>query len=499
MAGAPTLQSRDDDSQAEAQPSLVSTLKLVRPRICHVPEYDRSLGQEVIELGRSVGLIADAHQEFVIEHGCGVKKDGSWAAFEVGLCEPRQNGKGGILELRELAGMFLFPEKLLVHSAHEFRTSTEHFLRLQDLIEEADLQKKLKRIVRGHGEEGFELKDGTRMHFRTRTKKGGRGFSADFLALDEAMIISEAMHGALLPTLRARSNPQVWLAGSAVDQEIHEYGIVFSRVRERALEGRDQSLAYFEWSVDLSDPEALTPEMAMDEELWAQSNPALDVRISREHMRKEREALDLRTFAVELLGIGDWPRTDGTRLSPILPAEWDALIDILSVLRDPIVLAYDVSPERRCSVAAAGKNQNDQWHVEIVAQWPGTKWLPSKLAEFVDEHEPLAVVCDGYGPAASMVGKVMQAGVEVDTKTSEEHARACGQIVDAVSQQTLRHLGSKELENAVRGAAIRPLGDRWAWNRKSSAVDISPLVAATLALSSAMELVEEDDSGVMIW
>jgi len=477
----------------------VATLELTRPRICHVPEYVRSLGRDAIELGVSAGLLADPHQEFVLEHACGVKEDGSWAAFEVGLCEPRQNGKGGILELRELAGMFLWEwERLLVHSAHEFRTSLEHFLRLQDCIETAGLQSELKArggVVRGHGEEGFILKDGTRMHFRTRTKKGGRGFSSDFLALDEAMIISEAMHGALLPTLRARANPQVWYTGSAVDQEVHEYGVTFARVRQRGQEGRDDSLAYFEWSVDLDDPEGVTEEMAENEELWAQSNPALDVRISREHMRKELASMDSRTFAVELLGVGDWPRTDGTRLSPILPAEWDALIDPNSVLQDQICLAYDVSPERKCSVAAAGKNADGNWHVEVIAQWPGTRWLPAKLAELDAEHQPLEIVCDGYGPAASVVGKVMQEGTTVRLLNSEEHAQACGQLTDIVTQRTLRHLGSSEIGNAVRGAATRPLGDRWAWSRKSSSVDISPLVAATLALSSAIKLVQDDDDG----
>jgi hypothetical protein len=40
----------------------------------------------------------------------------------------------------------------------------------------------------------------------------------------------------------------------------------------------------------------------------------------------------------------------------------------------------------------------------------------------------------------------------------------------------------------VRGARTRPLGDAgWAWSRKGSPVDITPLVAATLALSAAMD------------
>jgi hypothetical protein len=39
-----------------------------------------------------------------------------------------------------------------------------------------------------------------------------------------------------------------------------------------------------------------------------------------------------------------------------------------------------------------------------------------------------------------------------------------------------------ELSAALAGATKRSLGDAWAWSRRNSAVDISPLVAATLAL-----------------
>jgi hypothetical protein len=479
----------------------VVVAELTRPRICSVPRFKSSRGQEAIELGRRAGLIADAHQEFVIDNALGVKEDGKWAAFEVGLCEPRQNGKGGILEVVELANLFLFGSKLVVHSAHEFRTSLEHFFRMKELIEESDLQRELKSkggVRTSHGEEGFELKNGCRMHFRTRTKKGGRGFSGDFLGLDEAMIISEAMMGAMFPTLRARPNPQVWYSGSAVDQLIHEYGTVFSRVRARGIAGDTKDMAYFEWSVDMDDPEELTEEQSFDEELWAQSNPALGVRISLEHMRKERDALDLRTFAVELLGIGDWPRTDGQRLSPIHHEEWDALADFRSVLQDPIVLSFDVSPERRCSISTAGRNGDGLWHLELIANYPGTKQLTDRLLELAESHQPWSIVCDGYGPAASLVPFLVDKGLNIHTLNSGEHAAACGLMADAVTQKTLRHLGSPEVANAVRGAATRPLGDAWAWSRRNSTVDISPLVAMTLALHAAQDL-PADDSGVMIW
>jgi hypothetical protein len=41
------------------------------------------------------------------------------------------------------------------------------------------------------------------------------------------------------------------------------------------------------------------------------------------------------------------------------------------------------------------------------------------------------------------------------------------------------------MDAAIQGAVKRSLGDAWAWSRKSSNVDISPLVASTLALWGA--------------
>jgi hypothetical protein len=93
------------------------------PTVCTVPDYVKSAGQEAIELAESAGLILDAWQRGVLEKSLGYGKDGRWAAFEVGMSVPRQNGKGAILEARELAALFVLPDVLTVHSAHQFDTS----------------------------------------------------------------------------------------------------------------------------------------------------------------------------------------------------------------------------------------------------------------------------------------------------------------------------------------------------------------------------------------
>lgn len=265
-------------------------------------------------------MTPDPWQELVAEHALGVRGNGKWAAFEVGLNVSRQNGKGGVLEILELGGIFAFGERLIIHSAHEFATANEAFIRMEELLEEGGLHKHLKPrggVSRSHGMEGFVFKTNQRIRYRTRTKGGGRGFTCDRLILDEGMMIDEFAHGALIPTLSARDNPQVIYAGSAVDQQVHEDGVVFARIRERAVKGGDPALAYFEWSAEAKTddgedmvPDQLSDELLADPQKWAQANPGLGIRISPDHIGHELVALDNRSFAVERLGIGDYPVTE---------------------------------------------------------------------------------------------------------------------------------------------------------------------------------------------
>ena len=91
-----------------------------------------------------VGFEFDPWQTMVIARAFGVGADGKWASTEVAMNVPRQNGKGGVLEIVELTSVFVWlPEirrrvpgpPLLIHSAHEFITSQKHFDRVWSLVE----------------------------------------------------------------------------------------------------------------------------------------------------------------------------------------------------------------------------------------------------------------------------------------------------------------------------------------------------------------------------
>jgi hypothetical protein len=122
----------------------------------------------------------------------------------------------------------------------------------------------------------------------------------------------------------------------------------------------------------------------------------------------------------------------------------------------------------------------------MVRKDAGTGWIVEKLADLKEKHSPAAIITDELGPGASLIPELEKRGVKIETVNGSEYAKACGAYFDAFDQGQLRHLGQPELTNAHKGAAQRPLGDRWAWDRKKASADITPLVSSTLAFWSAV-------------
>jgi hypothetical protein len=192
--------------------------------------------------------------------------------------------------------------------------------------------------------------------------------------------------------------------------------------------------------------------------------------------------MDPRTFAVERLGVGDWPSLEHVDQDGITKEMWAACRDDASVVVDPVRFAFDVTPDRqRAAIAAAGFREDGLPHVELTDHKSGTRWIPDRLEQLLRDHDAGPVLLDQRSPAAALIAALVERGIPFEVLGGSEYAQACGLLFDDVQGEQIRHLGTPELTAAVTGARKRPLGDAWAWSRKSSAVDISPLVACTLA------------------
>lgn len=89
---------------------------------------------------------------------------------------------------------------------------------------------------------------------------------------------------------------------------------------------------------------------------------------------------------------------------------------------------------------------------------------------------------DPAGPAGSILPELERLDVPLLLLDGKESVRACGAIAAAIADGAVHHRGESELLAAAGGASRRPVGDDWKWSRKDSTVDISPLVAATMAV-----------------
>lgn len=444
----------------------VALLGAQQPRVSSYPEAISSAGLETVELAASAGLILDEWQCRVLDVALGERPDGKWSAFEVGLIVGRQNGKGAILEARELAGLFLFGEQLILHSAHEFKTAQEAFRRVLGLVQNTpDLEKLVSRVRTSHGEEGIELRSGARLRFVARSTGSGRGFSGDVVILDEAYNLPGQAMGALLPTMAARPNPQVWYTSSAGTEDSE----VLARLKERGATGSSR-LAYFEWSADAR-------ASLDDRDAWAQSNPGLGIRILPEFVEAERAALPEVEFARERMGI--W--ADARREAAINAVLWASLVDADCEARSPVAFAVEINAERtKSSIMAAIKRPDGLVQVESIAYQPGTSWLLDKLKALNVDWQPVGIALNPSAAAGSLIPGLQAAGIEPALVSGREEAQACGAFYDAIVDKSIRHGNQTVLNIAVEQATKRPVGDSWVWHRRT-AMDISPLNGATLA------------------
>ncbi len=458
--------------------SLDGALGSQTPRLFHVPEsVSRADADDCVYVASQYGLVPDPWQALVLDGWLGVDGDGRYSSPRCGLSVPRQCGKTALLEARILYGMVAVNERVLF-TAHEMRSAQRAFRRLLHYFDNPRRFPKLHamtaQVRRGNGQEAVYLTSGGSFELVARSRGSGRGFSADLLVLDEAQELADEQLAALLPTISAADNGQVIYCGTPVSES--GVGEVFARLRASGIAGDDDRLCWHEWScepgVDLDDPAS-----------WAQANPALGVRLDPATVADERAVMDDATFARERLGI--WESATVHRV--ISQTAWQACSDPGIVLdeQQPIALALDVSPDRtHTSIAVAGWTLDGNPFVDVIDSRGGEpEWSIARLVDLNTRHDPRAIVVDAVSAASSLIDALRQAGLTITVTSARDMAAACGQFFDAVVSGQLRQLEQPALNSALALARRRRIGDGgWAWSRKDSDVDITPLTTATLAL-----------------
>lgn len=478
-----------------------------RPRVEITPEGSvGTLGPLAGDIMARAGKPMDQWQQDALDILCGFRADRQWACTE--YCElcPRQNGKGGILEARVLLGFLALGEKLIMWSAHEYKTALEAYLRVRDLL--FALGEKVNeflvripsddgiipiKILSTHGQEGFERLDThARIKFIARSKGSGRGFSGDLNIIDETYAYTPEQQEALMPTILARPNPQIIYASSP--PLTGETGDVLYALRERAESGdRTDALGYRDWGIGgfLDELEKININ---DRALRHSANPALGTRLTEARMAVVQNSMRTSRgigFARECLGV--WPRRR-KGVGIIDATQWARLADPKTKRVGDVALSIDIAPDRTyAAIGLYGLNAEGLGHMQVLDYRPGTEWLIARLVELKLALDPLVIVV-GRGTAASMKTSLDDIGLRKPKDVDEPHrgclwvttaldmSAATGRTLDVVRQAAARHKGQDELDDAVRVAKTQQTADTIAWSRRGKEGDVTPLVTVSLAL-----------------
>jgi len=393
-------------------------------------------------------------------------EDGRPAYREVIVTVPRQNGKT-ILMLAVMLQRALGwsePQRIL----YSAQTGNDARKKLVEdwvpVLEPRRTRLHIRRILRGMGNESVEFLGGARIVLLASSEDSGHGKTIDLAMHDEIFAdIDNRREQATTPAMNTRPAAQMWLTSTMGTDASIFLNAKVARGREASTRGG--RTAYFEWSApkdaDIDDPAT-----------WRSCMPALGWTIDESVIQAARETLPEGEFRRAYL---NQQTTSDERI--ISAVQWEAVQDERTAPKDPIVLGFDVAPDRSAASVAASDGET----VEVMECRPGVGWATDRVVELARKWgAPVAL--DPAAAAGSFMRDLTDRGVTVVEVAGRDLVQACGSFYDRVVNHLLKIVPHPDLDLAVAGAVRRSVQDAWAWNRKSSDVDITPLVASTLAI-----------------
>lgn len=454
------------------------------PRHLILPKGITKDGSKAIAdvLTRAVRVALDGWQLDISRYANALTDDGIYAAQTVAISIPRQAGKTfTVYTALVLARCLLEPNTFVVWSAHHSSVSSETAHEIVSLVENNPY---LLGKIRGgrdglktaKGREEIVFLNGSRIVFKARENGALRGVpKVRILVLDEAQIIGETVLSDVIPTLNAARNPQVIALGTP--PKPGDRGDYFTSLRDAALAGETDDVFFVEYSA----PDDLGLD---DEDGWLLANPSFasgrTPRASMVRMRTNFTNDD--DFAREALG--RWDRADNGEI--ITEEVWAATEDVDSVAVLDLALALDVSPDgNSTSVVLAGRRADGCHHVELLEQRSGTSWAVPFVKGVLDANPDIrAFVLDVGSSSRILTDDFNALKVRFTAPRVNDIGSACLALHNGFADGIIVHTGQPQMNLARQGARRRTLGETgmWAWSRKNSLTDISPIVAATLAL-----------------
>ncbi len=433
----------------------------------------KTLGPAVAAIAASLGQPLMPWQALVADVGLELMEDGRPAYREVTFTVPRQSGKTTLIlswEVQRALGwaQLLGQPQRIAYSAQTGKDAREKLLDDQWALYLMPHRKMLgiEKPIRTNGSEAIAWRNGSRLILLASGADSGHGKTIDLGVKDELFAdVDFRRDQALNPAMATRPYGQIVTASTMGTIESIPLNAAVETGRAAVTADSDRGVAYFEWSAGPDDD----PD---DPATWWRCMPALGRSIELEvveHAHQTMQTGEFRRAYTNLMTAAD---------ERVIPQTlWEAVCDP-HVEADAAVFGLDVNHERTyAAIVAVGGGPT----LEVVDYRPGTAWIVDRCVELSEKYDkPFAV--DKTGPAGSFIDELVRSRVKVREIDATNLSRASGNFYDVVVEGGIKVRTSSDLDAAVAGAAKRPVGDAWAWGRKPSMVDISLLVAASIAV-----------------
>lgn len=454
------------------------------PRVRVEPDRAYSDGDDAADLASTYGITPDPWQKTILDAWLGRDEYDKFTATSCGLSVPRQNGKNGLLEIRELYGMCCCGEKFL-HTAHEVKTARKAFLRLASWFENdrqyPELADMVVQIRRTNGQEAIILDNGASIEFSARSRGAARGFTVDTVVFDEAQELTDEQVEAILSTMAAAPSGNRQFIYTGTPPGPGSPGTVFGRTRKNALEGADRRLAWHEWSVEQIGDVA-------DRERWYDTNPALGIRLDEDFTESEMNTMTADGFARERLGW--WASMMGKAL--VTKDKWEALATSEPPTEGKMAFGIKFSPDgASVALCAALKPTEGLPYVELIehrSMSDGVGWLADWCVERKDRAA--CFVIDGRSDLDAFSSRLRDGKVSpkaIVIPGTRGMVAAATRTYNAIREKQLSHYDQPALNEAVIHSEKRPIGrdGGWGWGGIGD-FDVTPMEAMSLAYWGVM-------------
>ena len=491
-------------------PAVAAPLRVFEhaPAPAFSPERDPSWeteGGEIARVARLLGIELMPWQRHVVDIATEYRLDTfgrrCYKYRTVVVTVPRQSGKTTLMTPVRVHRIMTRPGIDAFSTAQTGKAARDRILKMIEQVETSPL-KSLFKPLRSNGAEGLKVNGTNSRCVRFSPVTGAlHGETPHLVDFDEIWRFSEETGDMLLGGARPAmitlgSRAQVWMVstkGTAASTFMNRYITA-------GEQGSDPSLAYFAWQMpagaDMEDPAT-----------WWRFHPALGNTISEDDLATEMYAEGMSHNE----RVRAYMNLITTVVDSIIDAEaWAALADDRLGRRVPelaeVGIGVEVAPGNACAAVVAGWwDEDGSPVVRVLHQAPGTSWLIPYLRRLRDEYGVTEIAADDAGPVRRITDDLHPHGTDaadaelpVRRLSLPDRSTADLDLLAAArDERTLKHDGSRVLEQAVAAAQLRTNNGVERIDRDKSLGPVPSLIAASVALWHADH--REGPAGVQLF